>query len=224
MSILSNAGHLPIGSPSRIVTAGVPARQRRGAIDVPRRDDYISAMAEPQPTIRYIEQSGSRCWRSAAPGPSSACAGWPTRLKRPAARRAAAGRAKRWMRATSSGSIRRARIEILQLADAAAGDRGQDDRRKSRRPVQGRAGEHVRRSRPRPEHVNWLVHWLDEVGHESGRSLQARSSICAPSSARSSWSSSRPASIPNASASTPWCARCTRSGSRRSRSWVFSAS
>ena len=65
--------------------------------------------------------------------------------------------------ATSSGSTPRARSRSCSLP-AAARDGGQDRGEGPRRAVQGGEGEHARAAQAR--HVDWLTHWLEELGRD----------------------------------------------------------
>jgi phospholipid/cholesterol/gamma-HCH transport system permease protein len=67
----------------------------------------------------------------------------------------------------------------------------------------------------RPEvHVNWFAHWLEEIGRNAVN-LYHQGVNLAAFFGEILVVLSMPASSRGASGSTPWCARCTKSGSGR---------
>ncbi len=136
------------------------------------------------------------------------------RPRRPCRRRARQGRtrivdAKQVERLDTAGAL-----EILTLAGGGPDAEIETAGKGPCRPVRRSCRTTCARRRP-SSHVNWLAHWLEEIGRNTVHLYRAGRQSLPPSSARSSWSSSRPACSPSASASTPWCARCTRCGSAR---------
>ena len=171
----------------------------------------------PEPTIRYVERGGS----SGAGGRRHLDRIQPARPA-PTARQGAACGARRQRpeqaARVDASSVERldtaGALEILQLAGGGPDAEIKTAEKAPCRPVRGREGEHGA-SAPPPRHVNWLTHWLEELGrdlvdlgaadHQSLRLLRRD-----PRDLRRGLRAA-----PGASASAPWCARCSRSGSRR---------
>jgi phospholipid/cholesterol/gamma-HCH transport system permease protein len=120
-------------------------------------------MAEPHPTIRYIERSGTQVLEVGGTWTVFSMRGLGREAER--ARRAARGRGPRLVDASAVKRLDTAgALEILQLAGAAAETEvrtGDEHHAALFKVVQSNM-----KAAPPARHENWLVHLFDEIGHD----------------------------------------------------------